>query len=123
MEDRNRSRCILLAVLCVVPLQTAHARQMQVMSSYPMAEAEIDGRNAQYSVRFDGPVDHRASKLYITQNGQVIRELHPLLDSAPDVLFSSTPRLPAGSYELHWEARSMPDGDFTNGSLAFKIRP
>ena len=94
---------------------------MRLIESLPAAEAIVDHNNAQYVVRFDGPVDHRASRMIIRQGNRVIRTLVPLLDSAPEVLFASGPRLPAGDYQLDWSVKSMPDGDFTNGSLQFKV--
>ena len=92
-----------------------------MMESRPSAETIVDRNNAQYVVRFDGPVDHRASRLVITQGNRVVRNLRPLLDSAPEVLFASGPRLPAGDYQLFWSARSMPDGDTTDGSIHFTV--
>jgi methionine-rich copper-binding protein CopC len=99
----------------------AWSRPMQMTDSFPAAQAIVDGNNAQYVVRFDGPVDHRASHLVITQGDRVVRNLTPLLDAAPNVLFASGPRLPAGDYQLRWSAKSMPDGDSTDGSIPFSV--
>ena len=109
-------------VFSILPLHCAMARPMRVMESFPVARAVVDGRNAQYFVRFDGPVDHRASRLLITQGSRTIESLHPLLDAAPEVLFGSAPRLPAGQYELHWWAKSLPEGDITEGSIQFIVK-
>jgi methionine-rich copper-binding protein CopC len=98
----------------------AEARPLHVRESFPQAEAILDGRNAQYVVRFDGLVDHAASRLEITQDGKVVQSLHPLLDSAPDVLFASAEALAPGRYELHWYAKS-PDGDFSDGVIPFSV--
>ena len=49
----------------------AEARPLNVRDSSPAAEAIVDGRNAQYVVRFDGWVDHGASQMDITENGKV----------------------------------------------------
>jgi methionine-rich copper-binding protein CopC len=99
----------------------ASARTLQMMESSPKAEALVDGRNESYIVRFDGPVDHRSSSLTILRDGRLVRTLHPLLDSAPEVLFASSPRLPAGEYELAWSVKSMSDGDATQGSVHFTV--
>ena len=104
-------------------LPAASARPMHMVESYPAADAIVDGRNAQYFVRFDGPVDHRGAHLVIIRDGKTVETLDALLDSAPEVLFASAPRLPAGTYELHWSARSMPDGETTEGSYRFTVRP
>ena len=97
-------------------------RPVQMTESLPSAEAIVDHNNAQYVVRFrDGPVDHRGSRLVIRQGDRLVKKLTPLLDSAPEVLFASGTRLPAGEYQLDWSAKSLPDGDFTNGSIHFKV--
>ena len=103
-------------------LHGAIAEAMQMVECFPSAHAVVDGRNAQYFVRFDGLVDHSASRLFITQGGEVVERLKPLLTAAPKVLFASAPVLPPGDYELHWAARSMADASITEGSIPFTVR-
>jgi methionine-rich copper-binding protein CopC len=81
----------------------------------------VDGNNAEYIVRFDGLVDHHASRIWITKGDRVARTLTPDLDSEPTVLFASGPRLPPGNYQLHWSAKSVPDPDLTDGSIDFTV--
>ncbi len=107
--------------LLLISLHAGWCRPMRMIETLPAAQAIVDGNNAQYVVRFDGPVDHRASRLIIMRGTSVVRNLRPLLDSAPEVLFASGPRLPAGDYQLKWSVKSMPDGDFTDGSIDFKV--
>ena len=95
---------------------------MHLLESMPEAEAVIDGRAAQYSVRFDGPVDHRQSWLTVLHDGNVVETLPVLLDSAPEVLFATAPSLAAGRYKLQWSARSAPDGEATAGSINFRVK-
>src|SRR5689334_1806646 len=92
--------------LLLLSLQHALARPMHMIESFPAAQTEMDGRNAQYFVRFDGLVDHRGSRLFITQGDRTVERLTLLGDSAPEVLFASAPRLAPGEYELHWSAKS-----------------
>jgi methionine-rich copper-binding protein CopC len=106
----------------VLSLHGALAAPKRMVESFPAAQAVVDGRNAQYSVRFDGLVDHRASRLLITQGSRVVETLKPLLSAAPEVLFASAPLLPPGDYELHWSARSMADDGVTEGSIPFTVR-
>jgi methionine-rich copper-binding protein CopC len=107
--------------IALLPLlaRGAWSRPMHMMESFPAAQAIVDGNNLQYVVRFDGLVDHQASRMWITQGDRVVRTLTPLLNSAPTVLFASSSRLPPGNYQMHWSARSMPDGDPTDGSIEF----
>ena len=99
----------------------AQARPMHVMASTPGSGAVMQGRLEQYVVRFDGPVDHAASRRVITRDGKVVQSLHTLLDSAPEVLFASSRTLPPGQYLLHWTVRSMAEGDMSEGDIPFSV--
>jgi methionine-rich copper-binding protein CopC len=110
---------VFLAIACGL----AEARALHVRNSTPDVGAIIDGHHAQYVVRFDGPVDHAASRLYITQDHKVVESLVVLLDSAPDVLFSSGATLAAGHYNLHWYAKSAPDSEVVEGDIPFSVAP
>jgi methionine-rich copper-binding protein CopC len=112
---------LLLVPLALWPALTA-ARQLHVRESQPAAEAVIHGRHAQYVIYFDGPVDHAASRLQITQAGRLVQTLNPLLDSAVDVLFASGESPPGGRYSLHWEAQST-EGDVSVGDIPFSVAP
>jgi len=94
---------------------------MSVVESFPMVDQTMDGRATSCSVRFDGPIDHAASRLtLITPHG--VRTLRPRLDSEPNTLFTAVGALPPGSYELRWEARAM-DGEVSKGTIPFKVSP
>ena len=110
----------VLAVLFVA-CGPAEARPLHVRDSTPAAETIVDGRNAQYVVRFDGWVDHAASRMDITENGKVVEPLVPTRDSEPYVLAASAPVLAPGRYQLHWHAKSIPDGDFSDGFILFRV--
>jgi len=99
----------------------AEARPLHVRQSVPAAETILDGRNAQYVVHFDGMIDHGASRLDVTENGKVVASLIPTRDSEPDVLAASAPVLAPGRYQLHWYAKSVPDGDFSEGFIPFSV--
>src|ERR1700712_911988 len=120
----HRSLWVLTAWVLggMVGIAPASARTMRLIASMPAAEAFIDGNAAQYSVRFDGPVDHRQSRLTILHKATVLESLPVLLASGPEVLFATAPRLAAGRYELRWSARSAPDGEVTAGSINFSVK-
>ena len=48
--------------------------------------------------------------------------IRTLVDAAPEVLFGSAPQLAEGRYELHWAAKSIPDGEVTEGAIGFTVR-
>ena len=110
-----------LLILLYAVSWPAEARQLHPRGSYPQAETIMVGRNAQYVVRFDGLVDHAASRLEVTAEGKVIASLVPTGDSEPDVVAASAPILAPGHYQLHWHVRSSPDGDFSDGFIPFTV--
>jgi methionine-rich copper-binding protein CopC len=113
----------LATALVAAAVSPSLAWAMSMTQSHPAAQETVDGNNAQYSVRFDGPVDHREALLSITgTDGKNISTLRPLLDSAPNVLFASGPRLASGDYQLHWVVRSIPAGDISSGFVPFKVK-
>jgi methionine-rich copper-binding protein CopC len=113
--------CMVVTVVGGSPPQ-ARARALHMLEASPTAHAVIYGDHTEFVVRFDGPVDHVASRLEIVQSGQVIRALVPLVDSAVDVLFAYGETPPAGNYLLRWRAVS-PDGEVSVGDLAFSVAP
>ena len=120
MQRHLTSGCAIL-VLLLMSTTPAPARPMHVLSSTPEAEAIMQGRNAQYVVRFDGPVDHAQSRLEILRDGHVVQRLDPLLDSAADVLFASAPAPEPGRYMLHWIVKSVRDEEASEGMIAFSV--
>jgi methionine-rich copper-binding protein CopC len=89
-----------------------------------VVDSQIQAGNgtAQYIVRFDSPVDHQLSRLLITQGDRVVQMLRPRLRTPPNVLAATGPRMKPGDYELRWSARSVSDGDVTEGSIPFTVR-
>ena len=96
----------------------AAAIEPQGRESSPAAEVIMNGRNLEFALRFDGPVDHAAARLEIMQGGNVVRTLRPRLDSAPTVLFASGEGLPPGRYTLRWHI----GGDVSDGEIPFSVR-
>jgi methionine-rich copper-binding protein CopC len=99
----------------------ADAGPLHVLESSPAAETMINGRHAEYVIRFDKPVDHYASRMEIVQSGRVVQTLTPRYDSAPDVLFASGETPAPGDYTLRWQARSPEDGVTSEGDIPFSV--
>jgi methionine-rich copper-binding protein CopC len=98
-----------------------HHHGVQTVESYPAAGAMVDGRAAEYFVRFDRPVDHGRSRLLIARDGRTVEELYPRLEAAPEVLFAQAPTLPPGGYELRWSVKALPDAEPTDGAVQFTM--
>ena len=119
---RRIALCMLLLALPGTGSTSAPARPLHAHSTFPAAETAVSGRNTQYIVHLDGWVDHAASRLAVAADGRRTEVLVPTLASEPDVLAAIGPRLPPGRYQLRWHAKSVPDGDFSDGSVPFSIR-
>lgn len=119
MRRRHLGLMLFGALLCsrAAPAQET----MRMTASFPAANAIMDGRNTRFSVMFDGPVDHKASRLVIEQDGVVRQVLTPRLNSQPNTLYSDGHPLKPGDYTLRWEARGQHGGAVGAGSIAFKV--
>lgn len=120
LQTHLTSGCAIL-VLLLMSIEAAPARPMHVLASTPATGAVMHGANAQYVLRFDGPINHAQSHLEILRDGRVVERLDPLLDSAVDVLFASAPALEPGHYVLHWSVKSVPDQDDSDGMIPFSV--
>jgi hypothetical protein len=115
----GRATAAALFILC----GPVEARSLQVRASYPIADAIVNGNSIQYVIRFDGLVDHAGSRLEILADGKVVMSLTPTADSEPDVLAATAPLLTPGPYQLRWQAKSVPDGEFSDGLIRFVVAP
>ena len=113
----------LVPVALLLTCGIAAARAPQLRDSKPAADAIIDVQNRQYVVRFDAPIDHAASSLDITQDGNPVESLHLRLNSAPSVLFATGKPLPPGHYTLRWHVGAALGGDVADGDIPFTVHP
>jgi len=110
----------MLAVLLPLWAGPAAADAVRLRESTPAAEAIVQGRNAQYIVRFSGPVNHGASLLEIVQGDRTLHQMKPRLDSEPDTLYAEAGTPPPGRYVLRWQARSA-TGHVSRGDIPFTV--
>jgi methionine-rich copper-binding protein CopC len=111
-----------LLILLPSLLTGARAQDIRVLWSAPEASAWIDGRTSEFCVRFNVPIDHVHSMLFIMREETVVETLHPRLESAPEVLFARAPTLSPGDYVLRWSVRSMTGVDLTRGDIPFAVK-
>ena len=110
-----------LAATLIVSSASAVAENLHVRASTPSAGAVLEGRHAEYVIRFDAVVDHASSRIYVMQSGRLVQSLVPRGDSAPEVLFAGGEMPSPGAYELHWEARSPVDAMISSGVIPFSV--
>ncbi len=122
---RRRLGLILLASALLAPAVRAPSAfaqsTMHMVESFPKADAIMDGRNTRFSVKFDGPVDHHASRLVVEQDGVVVQILQPRLNAQPNTLYSDGHPLKPGHYVLRWNVRGM-HGEDGGGAITFTVQ-
>lgn len=87
----------------------------------PAARAVLTNESGEFYVRFDRPVDHIRSIMFVKQDGIVIRTLHPRFKTEPDVLFAMALPLKAGVYSFHWSIVSLEGNDVLQGEVPFSV--
>ena len=108
-----------LAMLAAVTL--ARADDLKVIETWPAANAAVEGLSDGFLVRFNQPVDHISSRLFVKRGGEIVETLNPRLQSSPNVLFARAPALPSGSYTLHWVVKTVQDVRVEEGDVSFSI--
>ena len=127
MSRKENSTCQLLLMLnlvsaIIVATSPAKADSLQVRDSIPVADGVVRGGEVEYVIRFNGLIDHAASRIEITQLGHVIQSFPMFLGSAPNVLFASGEAPAPGRYILRWEAKSPVDGTISSGEIPFSVK-
>ncbi len=98
------------------------AQMLHMMEASPTARSVMQGQAQEFFVRFDGPVNHQASRLLIQRGDAVIRTLRPRLGASPNTLYALAGSLPPGDYVLRWEAAPRGGGVPSMGGLDFTVR-
>ncbi|MBS7791929.1 hypothetical protein KTR66_18160 [Roseococcus sp. SDR] len=113
------ARLLLILLALAAP---ARAEMLHMMEASPTPRSVMQGAAQEFFVRFDGPVDHQASRLIVTRGDLVIRTLRPRLGASPNTLYAVAGGLPAGDYVLRWVVAPRAGGVPSMGGLDFTIR-
>jgi hypothetical protein len=116
-----RGSVVALLMACLFFSTQAWAQAIKVMQTDPAANAVLERAPEGFSVRFDKPVDHIRSVLFIKRAGQLVKTLHPRFKTEPQVLFASSGPLPPGDYTLSWSVITLEDTHVTEGEIPFTI--
>lgn len=98
------------------------AQVPRVLATMPADRAVLNNASGEFYVRFDRPVDHIRSMMYVKQDGVIIRTLHPRFKTEPDVLFAMALPLRPGPYSFHWSVLSLEGKDVLEGEVPFSIQ-
>jgi methionine-rich copper-binding protein CopC len=97
------------------------AQVPKVMDTMPTDRAVLNNASGEFYVRFDRPVDHIRSRMYVKRDGVVIRTLHPRFKTEPNVLFAMALPLQSGAYTFHWSVRTLAGTEVIEGEVPFSI--
>lgn len=100
---------------------SAAAQAPRVLTTMPAERAVLTNASGEFYVRFDRPVDHIRSLMFIRQGDVVVRTLHPRFKTEPDVLFAMALPLPPGPYTFVWSVRSLEGADVLDGEVPFSV--
>ncbi len=112
---------VLTCVGMTVAAASGRAADLKVIDTWPAANAVIDSRSDGFVVRFDRPIDHVFSTIFVKRGDQTVETLKARLDSAPEVLFARAPSLAPGAYTLHWVVKTVADQKIEQGDIPFTI--
>jgi len=97
------------------------AQVPRVLDTMPADRAILTNASGEFYVRFDRPVDHIRSLMFVKQDGVVVRTLHPRFKTEPDVLFAMALPLRPGPYSFHWSVRSLAGTEVLEGEVPFSV--
>ncbi len=116
-----RSGLIAVLLLTLAMTTPVRADDLKVLETGPAANATVATRSDGFFVRFNQPVDHVNSRLFVKRGDETVETLTPRLQSNPNVLFARAPTLPAGKYTLHWVVKTLADARIEQGDVPFSI--
>lgn len=101
---------------------SALAQSLKVVETSPVDKATVETLGEGVFVRFDQPIDHIRSRLYIMRGDEKMATLHPRFKTEPNVLFAQAPILASGSYVLQWSVRNLEGSEVVEGQISFSIK-
>ena len=120
--DLKRVAIVVLACAgWLAALPAARAEDLKVIETGPAANAVLSGPSDGFFVRFNQPVDHVSSRIFVKRGGEIVETLVPRLQSNPNVLFARAPALPPGQYTLHWVVKTLADAKVEEGDVPFSM--
>lgn len=115
-------RVIALVFLFSVSLQShAQTAGKQSISPIRLEGVTINERATELLVRFDRPISHSLSSLWIVRDGKIVATAHPRLEAAPNVLFARIPTPAAGNYTVRWTVCPEGTNDRYDGEFDFRV--
>jgi len=118
----SRHAAALVVALALAVVAPASAEAMRLLGVEPRPNQVMSGSGVAFTLHFDHPLDHQASRFMLAGADGVRKTVPVRLESQPNVLYGSVGQLHQGSYTLDWSARAS-DGGALSGTLPFKVAP
>ena len=112
----------LVVALVLAVVGPASAEAMRLLGVEPRPNQVMSGSGVAFTLHFDHPLDHQASRFMLVGAGGARKTVPVRLEAQPNVLYGSVGQLPQGSYMLNWSARAS-DGATLSGTLPFMVAP
>jgi hypothetical protein len=113
---------IVFVLSCVLGFQSlAQTGELPMTGLRRWEAATIGEHSTELVVRFDRPISHVRSWLFLVHNGKVVETIHPRLEAAPNVLFARIQTPAPGLYSARWVVCPEGSNDRYNGEFSFTI--
>jgi hypothetical protein len=96
-------RNIAVAAFCLLSFKAlAETTEPSTTNLRRWETVTIGEHSIELVVRFDRPISHQRSWLFLVRDGKVVETIYPRLEAAPNVLFARIQTPPAGNYIVRW---------------------
>jgi hypothetical protein len=118
-------RAVVIAILCWFAIEAAVPRaSAEDGRSLALQSVTIGGHGTELALRFDRPINHERSWLWVMHDGRIVATVHFRLESAPNILFARIQTPAPGTYIARWS--TCPEGrddERYEGEFPFTVTP
>jgi hypothetical protein len=118
-------RAVGIAVLCALALPAeVRTPRAEEGRSLALQNVTIGGQGTELTLRFDRPINHERSWLWVIHDGRIVASVHFRLESAPNILFARIQTPSPGTYIARWS--TCPEGrddERYEGEFPFTVGP
>jgi len=123
-------RILVAAALCVVDVQAQAQTQARTQAqtntaddarSLALQSVTIGDQGTELLLRFNRPISHERSWLWVIHDGRVVATIHFRLESEPNVLFARIRTPSPGAYVARWSTCPEGSNDRYEGEFPFTV--
>jgi hypothetical protein len=115
-------RILVVAGLCWAASQArAQTNIPDDARSLALQSVMVGERGTELRLRFDRPISHERSWLWIIHDGRIVATVHFRLEAEPSVLFARIPTPSPGAYVARWSTCPEGTNDRYEGEFPFLV--